>query len=114
LAPTALQAAGIERPAWMEGRPLLDGPREHVLTENDHQMVIQLPLRTITTKRWKLTRYEATPEVGELYDLEDDPGEFTNRWDDPGAKATKDDLITLLDEVMNHDIRREPMTGVVA
>jgi arylsulfatase A-like enzyme len=114
LAPTALQAAGIERPAWMEGRPLLDGPREHVLTENDHQMVIQLPLRTITTKRWKLTRYEATPEVGELYDLEDDPGEFTNRWDDPAAKATKDDLIALLDEVMNHEIRKEPMTGVVA
>jgi hypothetical protein len=52
--------------------------------------------------------------VGELYDLEDDPGEFINRWDDPGAKATKDDLITLLDEVMNHDIRKEPMTGVVA
>ena len=117
LAPTALAAAGIDRPAWMEGSvlpPLDDSPREHVLTENDHQMVIKLPLRTITTRRWKLTRYERTPDVGELYDLESDPGEFDNRWADPGCTSVKDDLLALLDDVMNHDVRREPMTGVVA
>jgi hypothetical protein len=77
-------------------------------------MVIKLPLRTITTRRWKLTRYERTPDVGELYDLESDPGEFDNRWADPGCASVKEDLLALLDDVMNHDVRREPMTGVVA
>jgi arylsulfatase A-like enzyme len=117
LAPTALAAADLERPDWMEGAvlpPLDPTPREHVLTENDHQMVITLPLRTITTARWKLTRYEAHDGVGELYDLDGDPGEFDNRWDDPTCAAAKAELLTLLDDVMNHDVRREPMTGVVA
>ena len=117
VAPTALHIAGVEQPAWMEGAvlpPLDPTPREHVLTENDHQMVISLPLRTITTARWKLTRYEAQPGVGELYDLEGDPGEFDNRWDDPACASVRSDLLALLDDVMNHDIRHEPMTGVVA
>ena len=35
LAPTMLAAAGIDEPEWIEGRRLLDGPREWVLTEND-------------------------------------------------------------------------------
>ncbi|MEY2571734.1 MAG: hypothetical protein QOE63_2084, partial [Acidimicrobiaceae bacterium] len=117
LAPTALRVAGVEAPEWMEGKvlpPLDPTPREHVLTENDHQMVINLPLRTITTKQWKLTRYEALDGVGELYDLEGDPGEFDNRWSDPSCASVKDDLLALLQEVMNHNPRREPMVGVVA
>src|SRR3954447_17197629 len=32
LAPTILDALGMETPKWMEGRPLRDLPREHVLT----------------------------------------------------------------------------------
>src|SRR3954453_7104151 len=35
LAPTMLGGAGIAIPEWMEGRALLDGPREWVLSEND-------------------------------------------------------------------------------
>jgi arylsulfatase A-like enzyme len=114
LAPTALQAAGLEQPDWMEGRPLLAGPREHVLTENDHQMVITLPLRTLTTRRYKVTRYEAQPGVGELYDLQEDPGELENRWDDPAHASVRSDLLATLDDVMNHEVRKEPMVGVVA
>jgi arylsulfatase A-like enzyme len=114
LVPTALEAAGVEVPAWVEGRSLTALGREHVLTENDHQMVIELPLRTITTDRYKLTRYLAAPEQGELYDLREDPGEFVNRFDDPGYEPIRKDLEALLHDVMNHNPRREPMVGVVA
>jgi arylsulfatase A-like enzyme len=113
LAPTMLAAAGLETPAWMEGRSLADLPREYVLTENDFQIVARIPLRTITTGRYKLHRYLAHP-FGELYDLQEDPGEIVNRWDDPAYAATRDELLGLLGDVMNHEVRAEPSVGLVA
>jgi arylsulfatase A-like enzyme len=113
LAPTMLQAAGVECPKWMEGRPLSELPREYVLTENDFNIVVSIPLRTLTTTRYKLHRYLESP-LGELYDLAEDPGELVNRWDDPGYAAVKSELLALLDDVMNHDVRREPTVGLVA
>ena len=112
LAPTILGAAGMEAPVWMEGSPL-GRPREYVLTENDFEIVASIPMRTITTARYKLHRYLAAP-FGELYDLADDPGEVVNRYDDPAFAATRRDLTALLDEVMNHDVRKEPTVGLVA
>ncbi len=113
LAPTMLRAAGVDRPAWMEGRALLDGPREWVLTENDFSILTWLPLRTLTTARYKLHRYLELP-VGELYDLQEDPGELVNRFDDPAYAHIRSDLLALCDDVMNHDVRREPTVGLVA
>jgi arylsulfatase A-like enzyme len=115
IAPTALATAGIDLPQDMEGAvlPSTDGSRQHVLTENDHQMVFRLPLRTIATKQWKVTRYESVPGTGELYDLIDDPGEVVNRWDDPACAGARADMLGLLDEVMNHETHAEPMVGVV-
>jgi arylsulfatase A-like enzyme len=113
LAPTMLDAAGIEVPKWMEGRPLRDLPREHVLTENDFNIMVRIPMRTLTTTRYKLHRYLEAP-FGELYDLQEDPGEIVNRYDDPDYAAVKSDLLTLLDDVMNHEVRKEPSVGLVA
>ena len=72
-----------------------------------------LPLRTLTTKRYKLHRYLEHP-TGELYDLQEDPGELVNRFDDPAYATVRSDLLALCDEVMNHDVRREPSVGLVA
>src|SRR5262249_34071687 len=102
LAPTMLAAAGLEVPKTMEGRALSDLPREHVLTEDDFNIMARIPLRTLTTTRDKVHRYLEAP-FGELYDLQEDPGEIVNRWDDPGYAAVKSDLLALLDDVMNHD-----------
>jgi arylsulfatase A-like enzyme len=113
LAPTMLDAVGIPVPDWMEGRPLRDLPREHVLTEDDFDIIARIPMRTLTTKRYKLHRYLEAP-FGELYDLQEDPGEIVNRWDDPAYASTRNDLLVLLDDVMNHDIRKEPSVGLVA
>jgi hypothetical protein len=70
-------------------------------------------MRTITTAHYKLHRYLEAP-FGELYDLVDDPGEVVNRYDDPAFASTRSDLGSLLDDVMNHEVRREPMVGLVA
>jgi arylsulfatase A-like enzyme len=113
LAPTMLAAAGVDAPDWIEGRPLLDGPREWVLSENDFSVVAWIPMRTITTQRYKLHRYLEAP-FGELYDLQEDPGELVNRFEDPGYASVRSDLIALCDDVMNHDVRREPIVGLVA
>ena len=94
LAPTMLEAAGVDQPEWIEGRPLDELPREYVLTENDFDIIARIPLRTITTTRYKLHRYLEAP-FGELYDLQEDPGEIVNRWDDPAYAATKSDLLAL-------------------
>jgi arylsulfatase A-like enzyme len=113
LAPTMLDHAALEVPKWMEGRSLRDQPREYVLTEDDFDIMVRIPLRTITTARFKLHRYLEAP-FGELYDLEEDPGEVVNRWDDPAYASTRNDLLVLLDDVMNHDVRKEPSVGLVA
>ena len=113
LAPTILAAAGLEPEPWMEGRALTEQPREYVLTENDFNILASIPMRTITTAHYKLHRYLEAP-FGELYDLAEDPGEVVNRYDDPAYAATRSDLTALLDDVMNHEVRKEPTVGLVA
>ena len=113
LAPTILEATGVEIPGWIEGRSLRDLPRDHVLTENDFTIVASIPMRTLTTPRYKLHHYLAAP-LGELYDLDDDPGEIVNRYDDPAYAATRAELLAQLDDVMNHNVRKEPVVGLVA
>ena len=106
LAPTVLRACGVAPPAGIEGRPLLDGPRELVLTEDD-MIRGGFAFRTMTTRRYRITRDEAVPERGELYDLDDDPGELVNRWSDPALASRRSDLLATLDDVMRHDLGRE-------
>jgi hypothetical protein len=37
-----------------------------------------------------------------------------NRYDDPAYASVRSDLAALLDDVMNHDVRKEPVVGLVA
>jgi arylsulfatase A-like enzyme len=113
LAPTMLEAAGLEQPDWIEGRVLDGTPREYVLTENDFSIMRSIPMRTITTPRYKLHRYLDRP-TGELYDLQEDPGEVVNRYDDPAYASVRSDLQALLTDVVNTDVRKEPVVGLVA
>jgi arylsulfatase A-like enzyme len=113
LAPTMLAAAGLDVPQWMEGRVLDGSRREYVLTENDFNIMRAIPMRTLTTTGYKLHRYLDLP-LGELYDLQEDPGEVVNRFDDPGYASVKADLLALLGNVMNTDVRKEPVVGLVA
>jgi arylsulfatase A-like enzyme len=49
----------------------------------------------IRTHRWKLVRCVGDVE-GELYDLQADPGEFRNLWDDPDYLDTRRVLAEML------------------
>ncbi len=103
LAPTLLEAAGLEVPYYMQGKsllPLLTGQadlgshKDHVVSEfNDS---LKLPNHSHGTMyfdgRYKLTVYEGQT-IGELYDLESDPGEFVNLWDDPASSSLKLELM---------------------
>ena len=107
LAPTMLTAAGIEPPGWMQGVNQLNtwcgaGPqaRDHVIVENRHQPSA-VHLRTYIDQRYKLTVYRDQP-YGELFDLEEDPGELRNRWDDVQLRAE------VLQKFVNAEVAREP------
>ncbi len=102
LAPTLLEAAGIPPAPGMQGRslgPLLRGERA------DHRSSIYCefydanfryspaPMATcVRTKSHKLAYYRGLP-AGELYDLDKDPGEFTNLWSHPVARDVREDLL---------------------
>jgi arylsulfatase A-like enzyme len=105
LVPTVLKSCGAPVPAWVQGRQLLDGPREWALTEDDI-LRGSMAFRTLTTRRHRLTRSMHDADGGELYDLANDPGEVENRWNDPGARRTRDELLALLDTVMRNDLGR--------
>jgi N-sulfoglucosamine sulfohydrolase-like protein/acyl-CoA dehydrogenase-like protein len=114
LAPTALAAAGVAVPDAMEGAPLHDtARREHVITEDDFDIVLRVSLRTLTTRRYKLTRNLDLPDSGELYDLQEDPGELVNRFDDAGYADVRKELEDRLATCMNHDRRSLPKVGLV-
>jgi arylsulfatase A-like enzyme len=110
LAPTFLAAAGLEIPTHMTGRNQLpswkgeEAVRDHVIVENHHGTRV-FHMRTLVTERWKITVYRDGAE-GELFDLENDPGEVRNLWHDP---AFKDAKARMLHEFLQQTLRDEPM-----
>jgi arylsulfatase len=105
LAPTLIEAAGISVPAGMQGRslmPLLTGQtskhRDSVYMEffnANFNYPIPPMLTAVRTERWKLN-YCDMAEYGELYDLENDPNEFTNLWHDPHHWDSREMLMETL------------------
>ena len=101
LTPTLLEAAAQPAPpdldgrsqwsAWTRGAPPV---RDHVLVENRHQPHL-LHLLTRIDARYKITVYK-NRDYGELFDLQTDPGEFNNLWNDPGAADIKQRLLAEL------------------
>jgi arylsulfatase len=103
LAPTLLEVAGLPIPDSMQGRsllPMLTGAasptyhKDHVVCE--YHDAIDLPGGTHATMyfdgRYKSILYHGE-EVGELYDLEADPGEFNDLWDDADYASLKASLL---------------------
>lgn len=98
LAPTFLTACGIDPPSTMTGINQLDvwtgateRIRDRVFCENRHNPT-RIHLKTLVNQRYKITvYYEQT--YGELFDLELDPHELRNLWDDPAAKDLKSRML---------------------
>ena len=88
IAPTVLEAAGVTPPKSFESKslwPILKVKCRHLRSEvwselaRDH---IQTGAEYMVMRRdmkWKLVYY-LSEHHGELYDMEDDPGELQNLW----------------------------------
>jgi uncharacterized sulfatase len=77
-----------EKAVWLGDAETL---RDHVIVENQHQPTT-MNMRTLVTDRYKLTVH-FNQDYGELYDLRDDPAEYTNLWDSREHQALKQDLM---------------------
>jgi len=95
---TFLSIAGLPVPRTMTGidekavwRGDTETLRDHVMVENQHQPTT-MNMRTLITRRHKLTVH-FNQDYGELYDLQDDPGEYTNLWNRPEHQALKQNLM---------------------
>ena len=111
LAPTFLSYCGMNIPNSMTGVDQVDvwtgvreKVREHILCENHHEHPT-IHLKTYVDRRYKLTVYY-NQTYGELYDLENDPGEVNNLWGNPEYKDLKSELLL---KYIWAELGKEPM-----
>ena len=101
IVPTVLAAAGLPITEDIDGvdaMPILSGEQESVRDTLLIECVDDpqgLRLKTIVTDTRKLTWYCGHP-YGELYDLENDPAERVNQWDNPAYASEKANLISAI------------------
>ncbi len=119
LAPTLLEAAGIPIPFRMQGRPLTkllkgetDSHRASIYSEfyNSNFEYSPPPWATmVRTERYKLVVYHSLGGWGELYDLEKDPWEFSNLWDDGNARGLREQMQALMIARMSETVDPYPL-----
>lgn len=122
LVPTILEAAGLSQPGYLHGKSLYplasDSARADRLRDfarSEYHDALDLPghshANMLRNDRYKLVHYHGVPS-GELFDLERDPDEFQNLWDDPKHLALRADLSNqLFDAVMLATDPGQPRIG---
>ncbi len=109
LFPTLAELCGLNAPAGIDGRSFAASVRgqRHVAREfayseyyfcrrvftADDRFVGKPPILMVRTDRWKLNYLSW--ERSELFDLENDPGEFRNAIDDPGNAGIVKELVRI-------------------
>ena len=119
LGPTILELAGLEAPRWMEARSLLhylgDATRDpsgegraHVFAEHARDKILHGTefMTMVRDHRWKLVHFVDYDE-GQLFDLQADPNELHNLWDDP---AHQDIRRAFVDTILRWRIRSDLAT----
>ena len=97
-APTILQRAGVKVPYGMQGRDLLgeNAPNLPVLIEDAGLGFASddgnTASRTLVHENWRMSVFEGS-ELGELFNLAEDPHELRNLWADPVAASQKAHLM---------------------
>ena len=107
LTSTIMEFAGLEQPDYMQGKSLMplltdvNQPDEHREFVRSEYFDALDPFFTdgngayatmYRSRKYKLSVYHGH-EIGELYDLEEDPWEFDNLWDNPDYAEIKAELI---------------------
>ena len=120
IARTVLDRARIAPYNGIQGKslmPLIDGapddPAADIVVEDDQQRTIlgfdEPPrVRTLVTQGWRMTLYHGV-DWGELYDLENDPSELVNLWDDPSAGDARAECMERLARQQIALVDRSPM-----
>lgn len=104
LYPTLAALCGLQAPSYLDGkdlRPLLDDPGRTW----DHPAFTQVQRRrssgnfmgrSVRTERWRYSEWDDGERGVELYDHENDPGEYRNLADDTAYAKTRDEMSRLL------------------
>jgi arylsulfatase A-like enzyme len=106
IAATVLDRAALTPYAGMQGVSLLPAiagsatVHDALLIQYEHQMAAPAGhgtgrVHTVVDGRWRLSLFDGA-DFGELYDLDDDPGELRNLWDAPEHAVTRACLIEQL------------------
>jgi arylsulfatase A-like enzyme len=107
IAATILERARLAPYVGLQGKSLLavtDGRhasvQDDILVQYDHQRInaglgLAPRVHSLIDARWRISVFKGV-DWGELYDLENDPGEFVNLWDDPSSAAEKARLLERL------------------
>lgn len=108
IAPTLLDAAGLDRAPGMQGKSLWPLLTDSALPDHQHDDIYceyynAMPWHREPTAQATMIRTATHKLVvvhslntGELYDLSADPNETHNLWDDPAQQATKSELLLRL------------------
>ena len=106
LGPTILELAGIPVPETFEAQSLLPAlkgepwrARDYVFAEHGRDGILQGTafMTMVRNREWKLVHFIDSTD-GQLFDLENDPGETINLWDDPAYVEKKRELLDVLRE----------------
>jgi arylsulfatase A-like enzyme len=100
-------------PEYMQGKSLLkictgeaDAGRHREFVRSEYHDSLGMPNHTHATmvrdQRYKLVSYHSRA-IGELFDLQEDPDEYRNLWDDPVHLKTRDRLSEMVFSAMMLD-----------
>jgi arylsulfatase A-like enzyme len=104
LLPTLLELCGLSpQEAAFDGISLLPILQEGAAAVRAHNFGEYHPWakpevynQTVQTQRWRYSHYPRESDWGELFDLEADPGEHRNLWQDPGYQEVVRELSAVL------------------
>ncbi|KRG15775.1 sulfatase [Virgibacillus soli] len=86
--PIPISMTGVDQKlVWLGKKELA---RDHIICEFRHEAT-KIHQKTYVNERYKLTVYY-NRNYGELFDLETDPGEINNLWDNPAYASLKSEL----------------------
>ncbi len=106
IGPAILELAGVTPPPTIEAQSLLPAlrgdqwpGRKYVYAEHGRDGILQETafMTMIRSHDWKAVHFLDEP-FGQLFDLQNDPGEVRNLWDDPKHASQKEQLLAELRE----------------
>jgi len=109
IAPTVMEAMGLQKPPHMDGASFIPLGQGREVDWRDYFLYVyyweknfpQSPtVFALRGDRYKYITYYGLWDADELYDLQNDPNESENLWQDPAYDATVEEMETRLYEMM--------------